>query len=317
MYYFNTNLFLRRNCMKRTIGFASFVLAIVFALVSCKHPAGGGGTGGSGTTATNWVRISGCTFNMGSSDSNAYSDENNVHAVTLSSYLICDHEVTQAEWEAVFSGAPPSNFDGSSGKEAATGEAQENRPVENVNWYMAIAYCNKLSIKEGLTPCYGVKDSSDNEIDWTDLVFDDIPTSSNDKWNAATCNFSANGYRLPTEAEWECAARGGIADTSNRVWAGTATESELAEYAWYTINSDNKTHEEKKKPANGYGLYDMSGNVLEWCWDWYGDTYSASAESDPTGPSSGSARVLRGGSWRDNAQYCAVSSRDNGSPEDR
>ena len=120
----------------------------------------------------------------------------------------------------------------------------------------------------------------------------------------------ATGYRLPTEAEWEYAARGGIADTNKAVWAGTTTETELKNYAWYTDNSDSKTHEVKKKLPNGYGLYDMSGNVWEWCWDWYGD-YASEDATNPAGASSGSNRVGRGGSWDDSASNCRASYRNN------
>jgi len=104
----------------------------------------------------------------------------------------------------------------------------------------------------------------------------------------------STGYRLPTEAQWEYAAKGGNGSPGNYTYAGSNT---VYDVAWTPGNSDDKTHEVGKKAPNGLGLYDMSGNVLEWCWDWFGD-YSSGAQTDPQGASSGSNRVLRGGSWK-------------------
>lgn len=231
-------------------------------------------------------------------------------SVAISTFWICDHEVTQAEYQAVM-GTNPSNFTGN------------NLPVEKVSWYDALVYCNKKSIADGLSPCYTISGKT-NPDEWGTVP----TTSDNPIWDAATCDFTKNGYRLPTEAEWEYAARGGkagceAADPTD--YAGTDDSAELGKYAWYYGNSGEKTHEVKANKqagvnsANSLGLYDMSGNVWEWCWDWYdrANTPSITATTPVTGASSGSIRVNRGGSWVGVADFCSVAYRYSNAPHVR
>ena len=146
-----------------------------------------------------------------------------------------------------------------------------------------------------------------------------MPTSNNNTWDAVVCNWNANGYRLPTEAEWEYAARAGDNTVDAYTYAGTRDESQLGEYAWYKSNSDNITHEVGKKLPNAFGLYDMSGNVYEWCWNWFTSEYDENTEggNNPTGTSAGSSRVSRGGGWVNYSDGCAVSCRIRNDPYKR
>ncbi|MBN8547601.1 MAG: SUMF1/EgtB/PvdO family nonheme iron enzyme [Ignavibacteria bacterium] len=220
------------------------------------------------------VFIPGGTFTMGcTADQGICLDnERPSHQVTLSAYEIRKFEVNQKEWLAVM-GTNPANFIGNS------------KPIESVTWYEIINFCNLLSTREGLTPVYTING----------LV--------------VTANLSANGYRLPTEAEWEYAARGG-AQSTNTLYSGS---NNIDAVAWYSGNSNNTTHDAGEKSPNQLGIYGMNGNVWEWCWDWYGD-YSAASQTNPTGPETGTHRVARGGSWSSSAQYSRVAVRYNFAP---
>jgi formylglycine-generating enzyme required for sulfatase activity len=228
-----------------------------------------------------FVKINGGTFTMGSpANEPEREDDEAQHQVTVSTFYLGKHEVTQKEWREVM-GNNPSYFQG------------DNLPVEWVSWYEAVEYCNKRSQREGLVPAY--------TINGTDVSWDR----------------NASGYRLPTEAEWEYACRAG---TGGPFSTGNNISTDQANYDGnYPYNNNAKGSYREKTvnagsfAANRWGLYDMHGNVWEWCWDWYGD-YSSGAQTDPVGPSTGAFRVSRGGSWYIGGQFLRSAIRSLGTP---
>jgi len=227
------------------------------------------------------VLVEAGTFEMGSSAGRP--EEQPVHTVSITRpFYIARYAVTFEEYD---------RFCEDTDRQQAEdrGRGRGRLPVINVTWYGAVAYCNWLSQREGLTPCYSGSGKS------------------------TECDFSANGYRLPTEAEWEYAARGGH-KSLGYLYAGSNDPDEVA---WYGANPGDGMHPVGQKKPNELGLHDMSGNLFEWCWDWYGDDYYASSPSaDPTGPPTpkvttvrGGERVRRSGSWREEADSVRTTAR--------
>lgn len=240
------------------------------------------------------IYVPGGTFTMG--DTRGYVNELPTHTVTLNSFYIGKYEVTQAEYSQYMQ--PGSSWRSDYG-------LGDNYPAYYVSWYAILKYCNLRSMAEGLIPCYTINGST-NPANWGA-----VPTDYNDAWDAAICDWNANGYRLPTEAEWEYAARGAT-NNPDYLYSGS---DDINAVAWYESNSGQISHPVGTKTPNGIGTYDMSGNVYEWCWDWYGyGHYSSSPQNNPTGPASGSSRVLRGGGWINSAYYCRVANRDYNYP---
>jgi formylglycine-generating enzyme required for sulfatase activity len=200
------------------------------------------------------------------------ADEKPAHKVTVSAFYIDANLVTQRSYESLMK-TNPSRW------------KSPSNPVEGVRWSDAVKYCNARSVAEGLQPCYNTK-----------------------TWQ---CNFAANGYRLPTEAEWEYACRAG---TKTKYFFGDAADK-LGLYAWYKSNSGSRPRPVRGKLPNPWGLYDIYGNVAEWCYDRYSSTfYTQSAPENPRGPATGDTRVLRGGSWDSTAGQCTSSYRHKADP---
>jgi len=216
---------------------------------------------------------------------NVNDNEKPIHTVTVKSFNIGKYEVTQKEWFDVMGTTVRQQRDMADKSWAMYGEG-DNYPVYYVSWLEAIEYCNRRSVKEGLTPAYSGSGSS------------------------ITCNWNANGYRLPTEAEWEYAAKGGNKDPMVYEYSGSNSVDTVA---WYTSNSGGRTQPVGTKAANSLGIHDMSGNVWEWCWDWYG-SYSSGSQTDPRGASSGSLRVCRGGGWGNSAVNVRSATRNDYTP---
>lgn len=224
------------------------------------------------------VLVEGGTFKMGSKDRDwvADNDEQKEHDVTVNTFLMSKFEVTVWEWKQ-FAKANKLKM-----PETPEWGWKDNYPINNITWEEAIAYCNWISKKEKLQPVYSKRGPN------------------------YVCDFTANGYRLPTEAEWEFAAKGGIKTKETR-YSGSNNADEVA---WHKLISKKSPHTVGTKLPNELGIYDMSGNVWEWCWDWYNkDYYKIEAGNNPKGPEMGERKCVRGGSWDSHINYLRPANR--------
>ncbi|MBN1968545.1 MAG: SUMF1/EgtB/PvdO family nonheme iron enzyme [Candidatus Delongbacteria bacterium] len=251
----------------------------------------------------NMILVEGGIFQMGDEIGDLWEGCRPIHQVTLKSFYIGVSEVTQFEWENVMLGNNNDIWETPSHPSHGIGITH---PVNRISWYDILVFCNRKSMIDGLDPVYTINDSK-NPDDWGES-----PTSNNPNWDAVICNWTGNGYRLPTEAEWEYAARGGSEDNPT-IYAGS---DDIEVVAWYASNSDNSCHPVKSKSSNELGLYDMSGNISEWTWDWLG-YYSDDPQSNPYGPTNGNYRTFRGGCWFYTDSGVRVSYRDFNLPRCR
>ena len=243
--------------MKRAIVFIAFLGCFLMQL----H--------GEGNAASvEMVFVKGGTFQMGTNrvhlkqdgepeSPNADRSEKPAHKVCVGDFYIGVYEITQKEWVAIM-GDNPSRYNGS------------RKPVENVSWFDAVKFFNRLSVEDGFDPVYNISGKD------------------------VRCDFNKNGYRLPTEAEWEFSAGGGL-KSKGYDYSGSDSPKEAG---WLYLQRDDTADVGLKKP-NELGIYDMTGNVMEWCWDWFDwNYYKRSPVNNPKGPASGKDRIVRGGSYQ-------------------
>ena len=222
-----------------------------------------------------FVYVPSGTFEQGTPGSTG--DDRPFTSTLTRSYFVSRTEVTQAQWQAVY-GVLPARL--------AFPSCGPTCPVEGVSWWESIDLANRLSESNGLTPCYSVSDCAGTVGDSDD--------ATSYQCTSVRSRFLCTGYRLLTDSEWERAARAGT--TGTYYWGEATDTTTVDQYAWFTGNSGSRTQPVGQKVMNSYGLYDVSGNVFEWVWDWYAIAYPDGSATNYTGPPSGSTRTYRGGS---------------------
>lgn len=278
------------------------------ALALAEHAVPAAGAPDVAPLPEGMVLIPAGSFIMGDTIGGGWVNECPTHRVTLAAFYLEQNEVTKARWDEVYAWALGHGyrFD-----DPGRGKAP-NHPVQTVNWYDVVKWCNARSEHEGRVPAY-----------YTNAARTTVYRTGRVDVQANWVNWTA-GYRLPTEAEWERAARGG-ARGRRFPWGDTISQTQAnydsSSYYRYDVSPSRGfdplyrvgefpyTSPVGSFAPNGYGLYDLIGNVWEWCWDWYGD-YSNKAQTDPRGPASGPGRLVRGGSWNTYAWYCRLANRD-------